>query len=304
MILEGDMSVVRALKEKKRLMEIGQPHDHLKILLICDGGLIKAAYSVGVGLALEELGYTNVFSDVVGVSSGAPSAAYLLGGNINVGSTLVYDECCSRQFLSRWRFWAPVDTNFIIDVLRGTTGKSLKIKEIFASPSRLHIGVSDFETAEPKLISPTSASELYESIRASILLPSVARGKVFLNGRRYFDGGVSEPHIISEAVAEIDFTHALILTSQNHNDNQVSLFEKLVCSTIFRHRISAKGLLAFNNRKKARQEALAKLFENKNIQSLLVWGDGTIGGTERNSEKIKAVVQRYKKEWLDVMRTH
>ena len=301
MILEGDTSVVEAIKEKKRLMDAGKPHDHLKILMICDGGLIKGAYSVGVGLALEELGYTDVFTDLVGVSSGAPSVAYFLGGNIYQGGTLIYDECCSSRFLNRRRFWAPVDTNYIIDVLKGVTNKPLRMKEIFDSPTKLHIGVSDFKTAKPKLLCPQSEDELLESIRASILLPSVAKGKVYLAGRRYFDGGVSYPHVIHEAVATIDFTHVLILTSQNYKEENVSMFEKLLCSTIFRHRISRRGLFAFNNRRRARREALDALQNDITVTALLVWGDGSIQGVERDSAKVKEVVERYKKSWLDIM---
>ena len=301
MILEGNRSVVAAIKEKKRLMDAGEPHEHLKILMICDGGLIKGAYSVGVGLALEELGYTTVFTDVVGVSSGAPSVAYFIGGNIYQGGTLIYDECCSKRFLSRLRFWAPVDTNYIIDVLKGVTNKPLRMNEIFKSPTKLHIGVSDFQMATPKLICPQNEDELLESIRASILLPSVAKGRVFLNGKRYFDGGVSYPHVIHEAVTTIDFTHALILSSQNYKEETVSKFETLICSTIFRHRISKRGLFAFNNRKRARQEALTKLAQNCNVQSLVVWGDGSIGGTERDGEKVKQVVERSREWWLNIM---
>jgi predicted patatin/cPLA2 family phospholipase len=301
MILEGDLSVVAAIKEKKRLMDAGEPHDHLKIMMICDGGLIKGAYSVGVGLALEELGYTNVFTDVVGVSSGAPSVAYYLGGNIYQGGTLIYDECCSKRFLSRWRFWAPVDTNYIIDVLRGVTNKPLRVDRIFSAHSRLHIGVSDFFTAKPKLIQPTTESELLESIQASILLPSVARGKVFIKGKRYFDGGVAYPHIINEAIEKIDFTHALVLTSQNYREETVPWFESFICATIFRHRISQRGLFAFNNRRRARREALERLVRNDKTQSLVVWGDGSIGGVERNSAKVQGVVERSRKWWLGVM---
>jgi predicted patatin/cPLA2 family phospholipase len=301
MILEGDRSVVAAIKEKKRLIDAGLPHHHLKILMICDGGLIKGAYSVGVGLALEELGYTKVFTDFVGVSSGAPSAAYFLGGNVHEGGSLIYSECCSRRFRNSWRFWNVADVNFLIDVLRGVTGKPLKSREIFESPTRLHIGVSDFETAKPKLITPHSKDELLESIHASVLLPSVARGEVFINGCRYFDGGIAYPHIIHEAVTKIDFTHVLILTSQNYKDAKVSRFETFVCSTIFRHRISKMGLFAFNNRRQARREALDVLLARNDVASLLVWGDGSIGGTERNSAKVKEVVEQSKKWWLEIM---
>ena len=72
MIFEGDKSVIAVIKEKKRLMEEGEPHEHLRPLLFIDGGLMKGAYGIGASLALEELGLDHVFSYVV------PNGAYYI----------------------------------------------------------------------------------------------------------------------------------------------------------------------------------------------------------------------------------
>ena len=87
MIFEGDSSVIEAIKEKKRLRDSGQPHAHIKPMLFIDGGLMKGAYGVGAGLAMEELGYFDVFTSAVGVSSGAPSAAYFIAGDTKRGAS-------------------------------------------------------------------------------------------------------------------------------------------------------------------------------------------------------------------------
>lgn len=302
MILEGDMSVVEALKEKKRLMEAGKSHDHLKILMICDGGLIKGAYSVGVGLALEELGYISVFSDVVGVSSGAPSVAYFLAGSVHTGGSLIYEECCSKKFMNVWRFWNIVNVDYIVAVLRGATGKRLDGEKVLHSKTRIHIGVSVFDTAEPVLIVPRTEEELFDSIRASVLMPHMSRARAWIRGKRYIDGGFAYPHILHKALTTIVFTHVLILTSQNKDDNTLSRVEKFLNNTLFRHRFTKAGLFATTYRKNARREALEALAARGDVKALTMWGDGTIGGTEKESEKIKQVVQQYKEEWLNLMK--
>lgn len=81
MILEGNNSVIQAIKEKKRLMDAGEAHDHIQPLFIIDGGLMKGVYGTGAVIAIDELGYTTCFSAVAGVSSGAVAAAYLLSEN-------------------------------------------------------------------------------------------------------------------------------------------------------------------------------------------------------------------------------
>jgi len=301
MILEGDNSVIDALKEKKRLMDVGEAHGHIKILCICNGGLIKGAYSVGVGLALEESGFTSVFTDFVGVSSGAPSAAYFLGGNVYSGSSLIYDECTSKEFLNPWRFWSPMDINFLDTVLQGATGKALRMKQIFDSPTRLHIAVTDMQTAEPVLISPTNGSDLCTVIKASVLIPSMTNQRVYFNGKQYMDGGFSSPHALHQALTIIDFTHVLILTSQNFHEDKVSFVETLTNKTIFRLRSTTVGRLAIKMRKAAQQKALDDVLQRSDVKSLIVWGDGSLSGSERDARKIREVVERYRTWWLGLL---
>ncbi len=301
MILEGNESVIEAIKEKKRLMDVGEDYSHLKILCICNGGLIKGAYSVGVGLALEELGFTSVFTDFVGVSSGAPSAAYFLGGNVHIGGSLIYDECCSKEFLNPWRFWSPMDINFLDAVLQGKTGKTLLMDTIFNSPTRLHIAVTDVQTAEPVLISPTNGSDLLTAIKASVLIPSMTNQSVVIERKQYMDGGFSSPHVLHHALTTIDFTHVLILTSQNFHEDKVSFVETLMNKTIFRLRSTTTGRLAIKKRKEVQQKALSELKLRSDVQHLLVWGDGSLTGSESNGKKVKVVVDRYRDWWLGIM---
>jgi len=152
MILEGDTAVIDAIKEKKRLMDAGKEHGHIKPLLIVDGGLMKAAYGVGAGLALEETGLSKVFTSVVGISSGAPSAAYFISGDVHIGARILDEECCTRKFLNMWRFWNQLDTEYLISALKGATGKGINIEKVFSSPTELYIGVSDFKTGKPNLL--------------------------------------------------------------------------------------------------------------------------------------------------------
>ncbi len=91
MILEGDNSVIDAIKEKKRLMDAGEAHEHIKPLLIIDGGLMKGVYGTGAVMAIHELEFTQAFTGVVGMSSGAVAVAYLLSGNM-IGARTMSEE--------------------------------------------------------------------------------------------------------------------------------------------------------------------------------------------------------------------
>lgn len=76
MILEGDTSVIKAIKEKKRLLDTDAPHEHIRPLLVICGGLMRGVYGGGAVTALSDQGYGEVFDDIIGLSTGAPTAAY------------------------------------------------------------------------------------------------------------------------------------------------------------------------------------------------------------------------------------
>lgn len=301
MIFEGDTSVIRAIKEKKSLMEAREPHDHIDLLVITDGGLIKGAYSVGTGLALEELGLNDTFSSIVGISSGAPSVAYFLGGNVSTGASLIYEECCSKDFVHLWKFGNQVDTRYLIEVLKGKTGKPINVERILASRTRLYIGVADFQTARPVLIEPKTEQELLDAIHASILMPNLTAEEVFVNGVQYADGGYTKPHIIAHAVRTIPASHILILTNQNKGELQLPLYERFLNATVFRSRMSPALRRAAQDRKRERMLALDEIRTKSNVPIAVVWGDGSLTGMETDSLKIKEVVDRSRLWWTDLL---
>jgi hypothetical protein len=53
MIFEGEHSVIKAIREKKRLIEAGLPHEHIRPLMLQVGGLMRGVYGAGGALALE-----------------------------------------------------------------------------------------------------------------------------------------------------------------------------------------------------------------------------------------------------------
>ena len=299
MILEGDESVIAAIKEKKRLMDAGEEHKHIKPLLIVDGGLMKGAYGVGAGLVFEEQDYTKVFSNVVGVSSGAPSGAYFVGGNVSVGSSLIYEECCSGDFINFRNLTA--NTNFIVDVLKGQTGKAIKSDAVFGSETNFFVGIAAYEDARPVLVQPRTEEELFAALHASIQMPTMTTEAVYVNGARYVDGGFAMPHIIETALSKIEATHVLILTNQNHGDTKLSLGEHIFIETLMRFRMNKRLRHVGHRRKKLRYAALEKVETLTDASVATVWGDGSIEGLENDPHRVKDVVDRSKGWWQELL---
>jgi len=303
MIFEGSREVIEAIKEKKRLRDAGAPHGHIKPVIVVDGGLMKGSYGVGAGLALEELGYSDVFDGVVGVSSGAPLAAYFVSGDVARGASLVWEECCSRKFINMWRFWNQVNTGYLMSAMRSDGAKALNTKKVLASRTSLYIGVANFKTGTPHLIRPKTESELLTAIQASILMPNVSNDSVHIDDIRYADGGFTRPHILQRALDKIEATHYLIITNQDHLDEFVPSLPKLerfLNHTLFRLRMPKALRFAAHERWRERMKVIKKMREEKSIPYALVWGDRSIRSMERNPKKVKTVIDRSRNWWHDL----
>lgn len=303
MIFEGSTSVIDALKEKKKLHTEGKNHDHIKPLLIIDGGLMKGTYGVGATLAMEELGMSDMFTAVVGISSGAPSAAYFISHDVAEGASIIYEICCSRRFLNMWRFWNQVNTGYFIDALKGSTGKGINVQKVFASPSNLHIGVADFNTGEPMLLRPKNEDELFRAINASVLMPNVSTDVVTFNDIRYVDGGFTRPHILRNAIEEIDATHVLVLTNQDKTVTTIPLLERFFNHTVYRWRMPKALRFAAHERRRERMKVLDDMEANYHLPYALVWGDHSIRSMERDSIKVAEVIEKSRTWWHELLKS-
>jgi predicted patatin/cPLA2 family phospholipase len=302
MIFEGDSSVMNALKEKKRLRDAGESHAHIKPLLIIDGGLMKGVYGAGAVLALDELGFTDCFSAVVGISSGAVEAAYLLSSD-KIGATIFYEECCTREFVPRFDMKNVINTKFIERVLAGETGKRLNFKKIFSHVVPLFIGVSDFLTARPVLLQPSNEMDLLTAIRASISMPGAVTLPAVLDGVRYVDGASTEPHILSHICETLPATHILIVTNQDKGTKHISWFEHFTLYTFFRGRINATLRHAASWRREARHTFVKKALAEPVKPILFVWGNNSVRSKDSRAELLKQTIEVSRLWWLRQLRS-
>ncbi|MDA8596854.1 hypothetical protein N9L26_00785 [Candidatus Pacebacteria bacterium] len=301
MIFEGDHGVIEALHEKKRLRATGRDHEHIKPLLIIDGGLMKGAYGVGAAIALEDAGLIDSFVNVVGISSGAPTAAYLLGKNTHEGSRVLIEDCTSKEFLNVWRFWQQVNTRYVIDILSTDPPRGIDDDAVFKSAITLHIGVADFLTGKPKLIVPQTEIELFQAIHASILMPNISTEVVTLKDIRYVDGGFTRPHIMDSALKEIAATHVLVITNQDQSVTTIPRLERLLNHTIYRWRMPGPLRFAAHERRRERMKVIAAMKQNSDVPYGLVWGDHSIGSMERNPRTVATVVERSRAWWQELL---
>ena len=208
--------VLRALAARRRAGS--QPlarDDGLRIALVIEGGGMRGILSGGMALALAELGLVPAFDAVYGASAGAITGAWLLS---RPEGLLGWAEPAYVRVLIRRSAWLrgrPVaDVRALIEDLYQTTFP-LDFAAVLANPVELHPLATDAATGQSTDLHPfiSNPAELRLALRASAALPLLAGPPVELDGRRFYDAGVSESVPYRTALAQ-GATHLLILRSR------------------------------------------------------------------------------------------
>ncbi|MFO0619400.1 MAG: patatin family protein [Polyangiaceae bacterium] len=174
-----------------------EPQHRSRVLLV-EGGGLRGAFGAGVLEALFARG-ADAFDDVVAVSSGAPTAAYAITGQIADGVRIWEDYTSGDQLISPRNLLrgAPLmDIDRLVGVFERVV--PLAAERLRSARARLWIGVTDCRTGEGRLVRATP-SNLFALLRATMALP-VAYGKVVrVGGVPYVDGGVADAVPIARA---------------------------------------------------------------------------------------------------------
>lgn len=301
MILEGDYEVIDGIIEKKRLMDNGEQHEHIKPLLILGGGMMKGVYGAGASQALADLGMKNVFNAIAGISSGAATAAYFYSENATIAASIFSEECTTRKFWNIFRVLNPLDVKYVKSILEGKSGKGIGLisKEHLL---RLRIGMSSYETGLPYMLQPQSIIELIDGVTASIAMPGPVSDYNLVRGVRFADGASSLPHVATLFTAEKTYTHILYIVNQDQSDTDISILEKLINNSLYRYRMCLKLRFASNQRRKTDMLYIKQLLQDNTRKVCVVWGNGSIPSITRDAVLIKNTIEKSRQWWLELLK--
>jgi predicted patatin/cPLA2 family phospholipase len=190
--------------------------DGWRVALVIEGGGMRGTISGGMALALHELGLVPGFDAVYGSSAGTISGAWLLS-SYPEGLRGWADPEYARALIHRraaLRGRPVVGVETLIEEVYQTTFP-LDYASVLASPVEFHPmgtdAVTGLSTDLRPLIHDTAGLRL--AMRASAALPLLAGPPVELDGRRFYDAGLSESIPYRTALAQ-DATHVLVLRSR------------------------------------------------------------------------------------------
>jgi predicted patatin/cPLA2 family phospholipase len=183
-----------------------------KLALIIEGGGMRGVVSAGSLLALDLLGFREVFDEIYATSAGGVNAAYFLSGQGKLGMTVYFDDIANRRFINPWRVFKIVDVDYAYDRVV-SLHKPLDDAAVRASRVRFLLSVTDARSGRNELLDVRARSEPVPLLlKASSALPVLYNRRIVLDGREYVDGGVSDSLPIARAI-ENGCTDVLVLAS-------------------------------------------------------------------------------------------
>jgi predicted patatin/cPLA2 family phospholipase len=194
----------------------GTRADGHRLALVVEGGGMRGVVSAAMAGAIEELGLTGCFDLVVGTSAGALNGAALLAGVANGCAHEYADGFAGREFINPARLLLgrpAVNVEFTLDYSSTALDASRHARAI-ASGVELHCVATDVATARPAALTGMSTlDDLRGALLATSRLPWVGGRPVEFRGRRWLDGGLTEPVAVPTAIAA-GATHVLVLLTR------------------------------------------------------------------------------------------
>ncbi len=230
--LIGDSSVISNLWESKNKLDKGlQPTQ--RIALILPGGGQRGVREGALVSALEKFDMRNVFSDVIGISTGAPVGYYFLGGDAVRGTTIYTDNNVENDFVDMKRFYNVMGLKRLEQVFRDD--KQLQNPDIFySSRGNLWVGLTDAKTGEAEFKLAQLTDDPINLLMASINVPFLGNLRPRkVGGNSYWDGTIASPLPIQWVIDNLDPTDILIRFNKPFSDrNHKHMLEQFAEATI------------------------------------------------------------------------
>ncbi|MEO3744510.1 patatin-like phospholipase family protein [Plantactinospora sp. B5E13] len=171
------------------------------ISVVIQGGAMRSIYCLGAVRAVVEGGFAAQVRTIHTASAGCVSGAVLathVGGagdrTVTEAVHLFLDSLGGDRFINLWRLRKVVDVDLLaetIDTITSLSARTLADREL-----TFEVGLTDAHDGSARyvdLAQSSSDQELYRALRATMAIPLLYPRKVMIDGRRYIDGGISDP---------------------------------------------------------------------------------------------------------------
>ena len=283
---------LKNLFRRQRLMERGDVGQYdYRAILFASTGVLRGVDGGGRARALERYKLNRMFTHVVGSSTGAAMTLFFLAEQIHKHLNMYWVEAASKDFVDFWRFpntERPIeDTNFLCKEFR----RKLNHGAVIAAPAEFYVGVTCAITGKGLFLNAKKVKpDVVTAIEASISIPGLCGGPVFVDGHPYYDGAGAMGMPTREIIEQFGPTDLLIFANCS-NENKTSILGQIVTGLLLMQQ-PLPVQKAFLTRNKRFAEGIRYLREEAQCRWAIVWSDDNIGQYERDPQKLEATANR------------
>lgn len=188
------------------------------------GGGLRGIYGSGVfDRCLDD----NInFDYCIGVSAGSANAITYLSRQKGRTYRFYHDYSGRKEYMSFGNFFKHsqyIDLDYVYGTMTNSGGEdSLDFPAVLRNDSSLTVVATDAETGEPAYFTKNDmVQDDYRILKASSSLPLVCK-PYEINGRMYYDGGISDPVPVKKALNDGCDRLVLILTKPLSNSDTLT----------------------------------------------------------------------------------
>lgn len=270
----------------------------MKTGLVLEGGGMRGIYTNGVLDCLMDNGF---YSDyVIGVSAGACGGVSYVSGQRGRSKRINLGYLDDKRYLgleSLRKTGSMFGMDFLFEEIPNRLDP-FDYAAFLASPIAFVAGVTDVETGKPAYFGKEAMNGTNVVLRASSAIP-VFSPAVEINGRRYLDGGTSDPIPVKKALEDGCDRLVVVLTRDRSYQKQP---EKLRVAYRRVFRDAPKMIEALDRRHEIYNETLDFLrgLERRGIAQVIAPGRPVqVGRFERDHLRLNAL---YKTGMLDAQK--
>lgn len=253
--------------------------------LVLEGGTFRPIFSCGVMDALLDEGI--VFPYCIGVSAGISDGVSYISGQRgrNIEIAMKYRNDKRYIGLSNLRKYKSI---FGLDFVFGEIPESLVPFDWDAYHSyqgRIVVGVTNIETGQAEYLDGLKADRKFMMLRATCAMPLVFP-PIEIDGRYYYDGGVSDPIPVRKAMEDGSSRNLIILTRPEGYHKELSRSTALTARHLARKYPRLREVLLSRHIRYNETVAYCEQLE-KEGKAVLIRPEGNIDSFEKDTNQLK-----------------
>ena len=171
------------------------------VALVIEGGANRSAYATGALATLQKEGF--IPDAIYDTSAGGALAAWYAAGQME-RCVDVWPYAADRRVMSYRRALIGKHVFDLHALYRElyVTEFGLDVKKVQAAPMPVNVTITDADTGDTIYVDLRGKDQPTHWIHAGAALPIAAQAPVTLDGKRYLDGGTTDPIPLKKAIAD------------------------------------------------------------------------------------------------------